>query len=515
MVSGCRVARVQPGPIVSLEDVSHSRHQVVLRFAVDGLSFTTSLWYREVDLDALAREYGPEALRRILFHIAVFELNKVCSLRPESVELGPFADLWTPALEALWREVFVKIWAQWRYENDDPTYEGPRFCGGEATGAEPLRVRRAPAAETLAFCGGGKDSLASMRLLERAGVDYDVLVYASSIYGPAAPQHRLIDALVQRCRPKEALRQWVYDDFLDSPVLDLHPELGVKPKTLTAAETPSSVFAALPYVLSRGYTSFSLGHERSADQGQLVWARTGEDVNHQWGKSAAAERLLSAYIREHLVADFTYFSPLKPIHDLVIFSMLRQSQADVPFTHSCNLRKPWCLECPKCLYVWLGMAAFLPRTCIRATFGADDLLAREALVPGFRALLGLDGRQPFECIGGAEEVRVLLGLCERHGYRGPTIDLFCAEVGRSAALRLAEGYLDVDLTNTAIPASMRARVGPELASAAASARVFIRDTLTLGESPRAGLDEGSGSRGGRPRAGALNPGILQIIGPGE
>jgi len=463
------------GSIVSLEQISHSRHQVVLRFAIDRLSFTTSLWYREINLEQLARDYGQAALRRLLFHVALFELNKICSLRPESVELGPFADLWTPALEALWREVFLKVWAQWRYENDDPNYEGPRFRGGVERSAEPLRVERASAAETLAFCGGGKDSLASMRLLERAGVDYDVLVYASSIYGPTAAQHDLIDGLVQRCGPKQALRQWVYDDFLDSPVLDLHPELGIK--TLTAAETPSSVFAALPYALGRGYRSFCLGHERSADQGQLVWEKTGEDVNHQWGKSFAAERLISTYIREHLLADFTYFSLLKPIHDLVIFSMLRQDPADVPFTHSCNIRKPWCLECPKCLYVWLGLAAFLPRATIRETFGVDDLLAREALVPGFRALMGLDGRQPFECIGGAEEVRVLLGLCERRGYRGPTIDLFRETVGVPAALQLAEGYLDVDLTNTAIPTDLRARVGPELSGAAASARASIRETL--------------------------------------
>jgi hypothetical protein len=92
--------------------------------------------------------------------------------------------------------------------------------------------------------------------------------------------------------------------------------------------------------------------------------------------------------------------------------------------------------------------------------------------------MGRDGRQPFECIGGAEEVRVLLGLCERRGYRGPTIDLFRATIGEGASvLPSAERYLDVDLTNTAIPRSIRARVEPELRAGAEAARAFIRATL--------------------------------------
>ena len=49
------------------------------------------------------------------------------------------------------------------------------------------------------------------------------------------------------------------------------------------------------------------------------------------------------------------------------------------------------------------------------------------------------------------------------------------------ARELALGYLDVDLTNTAIPASIRGRVGPELATAAASAKAFIGETLARSE----------------------------------
>jgi len=51
-----------------------------------------------------------------------------------------------------------------------------------------------------------------------------------------------------------------------------------------------------------------------------------------------------------------------------------------------------------------------------------------------------------------------------------------------------------------IPASMRARVGLELVSAAVSARTSIRETLTTGESPGAGLQ---GSKASGPEGGGL------------
>jgi hypothetical protein len=35
----------------------------------------------------------------------------------------------------------------------------------------------------------------------------------------------------------------------------------------------------------------------SADAGNLLWERTGEQVNHQWGKSLGAELLLNSYIQ--------------------------------------------------------------------------------------------------------------------------------------------------------------------------------------------------------------------------
>lgn len=470
---------------LTLQSIEHSRHALFFRFAFEDLRFSTTIWYEGADLEALARR-APAGAQRLFFHVALFELNKLCSLRPDQVKLGPWARFLTPALEDTWRQVLHKVWAQWRYENDDPGYQGPTFADAAPTETPPLPSADpdSGAPEILLLCGGGKDSLVSMRLLQQAELPFDTLAYASSIYGPAAPQHALIDGLLNRAPPRRRLRQHIYDDLLDSPVLRLHPELGVR--TLTAAETPSSVFAALPQLLADGHRALGLGHERSADTGQLRWGRTGEDINHQWGKSAAAEALLNRYLQQELGLELRCFSPLKPIYDVVIFSLLRRCPQDVPFTHSCNLRKPWCLRCPKCLYVWLGCAALLPAETVRQTFGTDQLLANPALCDDFAALMGAGAagaHQPFECIGQADEARLFLSVCAARGYQGPVLDLLRARHGApSAALPLLARYLDVDEDPacTAMPAEVRRRLLPALRAAAAEAESYLRAQLSPG-----------------------------------
>lgn len=90
---------------------------------------------------------------------------------------------------------------------------------------------------------------------------------------------------------------------------------------MCSAETPASVFMSLPFALAHGYDDFIVGHERSADFGNFIWSMTGEEINHQWGKTLEAERLLSTYVAEHLLEGFRYYSILKPFSDIAIFSL--------------------------------------------------------------------------------------------------------------------------------------------------------------------------------------------------
>jgi hypothetical protein len=347
--------------------------------------------------------------------------------------------------------VFRHVWAQWRYETNDPDYVPDFTAPAAAPSPAPARVP-AGLVELLAFCGGGKDSLVSLKLLERAHLPFATLAYSHSIYGNAAHQHALIDRVAGATARARAERQWVIDDFMDAPVGKMH-----------AAETPASVFAALPLAVLRGYRALVVGHERSANAPNLVW--NGEPINHQWGKGWEAEQLLDAYV-QRLVADLRYFSVLAPVHDEVIFELLARDAPLAALTHSCNVQKPWCGSCPKCAYVWLQFAAHLPREVVEATFPTSIGERYD-----FSALLGLTEHTPFECVGSAAEARLALELARERGMLGP----------RLSAIELPAQAVSPELTSVGdthgMPPHVAAGVMPQLHAAAAAAAARLRRSV--------------------------------------
>lgn len=462
---------------LSLTSVTWSRHQLVMRFALDDLEFSTVYWYLDVDLVDLDRRYGREFMERVHVHTALFELNKVASLRPHVIDLGPYARHHTEALERLWRTVFHKVWAQWRYENDLPDVDPPPWASRASAESAPPRRRDGDSGEHLLFCGGGKDSLVSMKLFERGDVPFASLAYASSVYGSARPQLDRIDGLLDEGAPRRRHRMIVLDDFFDAPVLALYGErFGVR--SVTAAETPSSVFGAVPILLACGYPSAVLGNEASANTGNLIWAKTGEEVNHQWGKSVAAERLLDGYIRSQLCEDTGIFSVLMPLHDVAIFSLLRRDPGALARAHSCNVQKPWCRRCAKCAYVWLGYRAHLPDETVRAIF-PEDLLEVPENRGFFRDMVGLGAHTPFECIGQIDESRLALLLCRARGLLGPAGRALAEQLPPLDVPGVLDRLLAVNLAESRLPEHVSTAVAPQMYAAAAEGRARILGLLGI------------------------------------
>lgn len=460
---------------LTLLPLTWSAHQVVMRFSLDDLVFSTSYWYPDLDLIDLEARVGRLVLERLLVHAALFECNKLASLRVQRLSLGCYAHHHTRALEQLWTTIFDKVWAQWRYENQLPFEPAPRFDSTPVADTSAPVMRDVHSEQVLLFCGGGKDSLVSMKLLERAGIPFASFAYSSSVYGPAAAQFRLLEGLLERGTPRRCHQMRVQDDFFDAPVLELFgPTHGVQ--TITAAETPSSIFAVLPLLLSRGYSHAVLGNEASANRGNLIWSITGEDVNHQWGKSVEAEALLDSYIRQNVVADVGVFSVLMPLHDVLIFELLRQDEGALHATHSCNVAKPWCRRCAKCAYVWLNCRAHLSEAPVEALF-QEELLEVPENQGFFRDMMGLGEHTPFECIGQIEESRLALHLCGARGLLGPFGRSLLAELPPLPLQEVLEQYTQVHEAQARLPVSFSAPLLAQMQAAAPRARARIQALL--------------------------------------
>jgi hypothetical protein len=460
--------------VLRLDDIDFSAREVAVRWSVDDRHFQTTYWYGSVDLGALVKTFGDATINDVLFHIALFEINKGGSLRPRYVDLGDWARGLTQPLAALWRTVFRNVWGQWRYEHDDPGYDGPDFAAPPVPQEARPVTRELGGARYLSFCGGGKDSLVAARLLEGAGLPYHSFAYAHSIYGKAGPQLDLIGGLERELHPATFHRQWVFDDFLESPVTDLEPDLGVH--LLLAAETPSSIFASLPVVLGHQFSHVVLSHERSANVGNLVWAATGEAINHQWGKSYAAEQLIDTYIRENLVSDFSYFSILQPVCDSLIFAMLRDLGDAIKAAHSCNVAKPWCMRCPKCAYVWVSYKAWLSWERVDSIFAGTNLLELPENQPSYREMLGLADHTPFECIGQVDEARLAFAMAHKRGLRGEAMEMFEAEVGLEHDwLEIARPLLAVGTSPYGIPPDIAPRLLSRMMEASHEATAYLEE----------------------------------------
>ncbi|WP_147793983.1 hypothetical protein [Cellulomonas sp. Y8] len=384
----------------------------------------------------------------------------------------------TDGLADLWTLVADHVWAQWRYENDMPGYRAPSLPRVVDPGEVPDLA--GPGAGTggvrpLVMCGGGKDSLAVLQLLDEAGVEYTTLGYSSSGYGLAEHQHDLIEAVAgSGLRSSGHIRVTHLDDWEDSPYLELAAPAGIGART--ASETPFSVFMALPVMLAGGFTHLLVGHELSAGVPNLVW--DGEPVNHQWGKSAAAEAALDGYLSDLTGGRCHYASMLGSLSDPLIFGIVARAGGRFASTHSCNVAKPWCLRCPKCLYVWMSARAYLDPAVVEATFGAINLYDEPDLDTSFEALLGLADHTPFECVGSAAEARLAALVCHRSDRGGALIDRLGDWLGTAVTEAEIARLLAADPDADRCPEAWRSAVDPVLREVERAVRDLIDHTAS-------------------------------------
>lgn len=240
--------------------------------------------------------------------------------------------------------------------------------------------------------GGGKDSAVAAELLREIGLPFDWLT------GSITPaMRRLIETSghpaytdVQIRRGRETLR-------------------ALRKFRGHVAFVPLLAFLGLFVAWLQGRRYVVVANEFSANF--PTCEADGMPVNHQYGKSLDFELRFSSYVSRQVLDGVRYFSVLAPLYELQIARLFARSPQYFGRFVSCNVghrRDEWCRECPKCAFVFLILAAFLPAAESRAIFGGN--LFDSAAIRALLVRLAGGGPKPFECVGTPEETRAALFL---------------------------------------------------------------------------------------------------------
>jgi hypothetical protein len=303
-----------------------------------------------------------------------------------------------PEAAALFTAVYTKGLAEYAYRNDLPhVLDLEVSVPGLSSAAAPIDNADA---RPLSTVGGGKDSIVTLEILRAAGLD--------PVPFSVNPNPVIVDVNAASGLPALAARR-----RLDPHLFELN-NAGALNGHIPVTAINSLI--AIATAALHGLGPVVMSNERSASDPNLIW--NGHEVNHQWSKGVEAEGLLRAAVTAHAGLREPYFSLLRSLSELHIAQLFARYRAYDDVVTSCNkafkLHDPtvrWCGDCPKCRFVFLAMAPFMPRPRLAHIFGTD-LFADPAQVPGYLELLGIDAHKPFECVGEVEESLVALSMLD-------------------------------------------------------------------------------------------------------
>lgn len=241
--------------------------------------------------------------------------------------------------------------------------------------------------------GGGKDSVVTLELLK--GMDNTTFII----------------------NPKSAMLECSKIAGYDNPIIvnrTIDKNLiRLNKEGYLNGHTPfSSLVAFITYFIS--YLSnkkyIVLSNESSANESNV----RGLKVNHQYSKSFEFENDFNLYTKKYFNIDIKYFSFLRPLYEIQIARLFSKYEKYHKVFKSCNVGSKssewhWCLNCPKCLFVYIILSPFLYKDKLINIFGAD-LYENKDLLNTFIDLTGNSDNKPFECVGTYDEVNLALSL---------------------------------------------------------------------------------------------------------
>ena len=301
-----------------------------------------------------------------------------------------------------WNTVYTKGLGEFFYKNKIDFRGLVKFPFNESAAFVSVNFPRKD--RSLVGIGGGKDSIVSAELLKESGKQFDLVTSGFPIQIEVA---KVIGGKIIN-----VFRQ------IDLKLLELNKEKGVY-----NGHVPVSVYYAFVLLLAAAvfdYRYVLAGNEKSANYGNVEYL--GKMINHQWSKSEEFEKLFQEYVGKFITPNIEYSSLLRNMTELQVVEKFVKYPKYFKVFSSCNRNfrinpsallktssRGWCGECPKCLFVFISLAAFIGKHEVVDIFG-KNLFEEKNLLPLFEELIGVRNFKPFECVGTPEEVKEALGM---------------------------------------------------------------------------------------------------------
>ena len=378
-------------------------YKIVFGFEIPNLAtFNPSLSFRKSIITN--KDINKNLLNAIIFRIGLAELvsyYKIVCPKNIVLEAG--------YLEKEEQEWFKKLYynglGEFLYKNEINISEEELFSFINKGPKDEIGDVNYTGSGNLIPIGGGKDSIVSLELLR--GQDNKTITVS----------------------PKEEHYKCSGDTELYSVKRDIDKDkiIDLNNRGFLNGHVPiSSIYAFISYLIAyltnRKY--IVLSNEGSANESTII----GTNINHQYSKSYEFEQDFYNYTKKYFKIDINYFSLLRPIKEIQIAYIFSKLDSYHKIFRSCNLgskKTPWewCCKCPKCLFVFIALRAFLSKSKVVDIFGTN-MLDDKDLEKIFLELIGEAETKPFDCIGTIDEVKYALNRIIDDGDTSYLVNLY-------------------------------------------------------------------------------------------
>lgn len=302
-----------------------------------------------------------------------------------------------------WNTVYKKGLGEFWYQNKLNPKQAPVFPYKKNITRVPEILPKNE--KYLVGIGGGKDSIVALELLKEQGFD------VTSFYIKTNPKSSLVQNVITKSNTKSI----ILERHLDWQVHQAHQYNGHVPV--------SAIYAFLGNLTAvlYDYNYIVVGNEYSSNFGNTHYQ--GLLINHQWSKSFEFETLFQNYVRARITPSITYFSLLRNFYEIRIVQLFTKYPNYFPYFSSCNVNFQfkkedetlWCGKCPKCVFAFILLSAFLKKENLLAIFG-KNLYQDESLLSLFNDVLGFGTIKPFDCVGTFDEAQSAVHMA-RDAYK--------------------------------------------------------------------------------------------------